>query len=339
MNPLLAVENLVKHFPGRGGLLARRAPVRAVDGVSFAVARGEVVGLVGESGSGKSTIGRAVLRLIEPTAGRVVFDGADVTALPRGALRTLRRRMQIVFQDPFGSLDPRRRVEDPIRHVLDIHDLAPGAARRARVVELLRQVGLGPEHLDRFPHQFSGGQRQRIGIARALAPGPEFIVADEPVSALDVSVQAQIVNLLGDLQERLGLALLFISHDLSVVEHLSDRVVVLYLGRIMEIAPARAIYARPFHPYTQALLSAAPVPDPDAPRARILLQGDLPSPAAPPSGCVFRTRCPHAIEDCARVVPPLEELAPGRRVACIRARELPPFTRSDHARPAEKGSA
>ena len=328
MSPLLAVENLVKHFPARGGAFARRAPVRAVDGVSFSVARGEVVGLVGESGSGKSTIGRAVLRLIEPTAGRVTFDGADVTALPRRSLRALRRRMQIVFQDPFGSLDPRRRVEDLVGDVLDIHRLARGAARRARVVELLRQVGLGAEHLDRFPHQFSGGQRQRIGIARALAPGPDFIVADEPVSALDVSVQAQIVNLLGDLQARLGLALLFISHDLSVVEHLSDRVVVLYLGKIMEIAPSRALYARPLHPYTRALLSAAPIPDPDARRARILLQGDLPSPAAPPSGCVFRTRCPHAIADCARIVPPLEELSPGRRVACIRARELPPFIRA-----------
>jgi peptide/nickel transport system ATP-binding protein len=320
---LIEVDGLKKHFhAGRGLLGLGRSTIRAVDGVSFSIARGEVVGLVGESGSGKSTVGRALLRLIEPTAGSVRFDGTDITRLGRASLQRLRRRMQIVFQDPYASLDPRRRVEDLIGDVLDIHGLAKGAARRARVVELLEQVGLPPEHIDRFPHQFSGGQRQRIGIARALAVAPDFIVADEPVSALDVSVQAQIVNLLVELRRRLGLTMLFISHDLAVVEHLSDRVIVMYLGRIMEMAPASRIYATPRHPYTQALLSAAPVPDPDAPRRRILLSGDLPSPANPPPGCVFSTRCPHATERCRREAPTLEETAPGQFVACLRVREL-----------------
>jgi oligopeptide/dipeptide ABC transporter ATP-binding protein len=322
---LIEVDGLKKHFHGGRGLLGLgRTTIRAVDGVSFSIARGEVVGLVGESGSGKSTVGRALLRLIEPTAGSVRFDGTDITRLGRTALRRLRRRMQIVFQDPYASLDPRRRVEDLIGDVLDIHGLAKGPARRARVVELLEQVGLPPEHIDRFPHQFSGGQRQRIGIARALAVAPDFIVADEPVSALDVSVQAQIVNLLVELRRRLGLTMLFISHDLAVVEHLSDRVIVMYLGRIMEMAPAARIYAAPRHPYTQALLSAAPVPDPDAPRRRILLTGDLPSPANPPPGCVFSTRCPHATDRCRREAPVLEETAPGQFVACLRERELNP---------------
>jgi oligopeptide/dipeptide ABC transporter ATP-binding protein len=316
--PLIEVDGLAKHFPTGGMLPWRRGAIRAVDGVSFAIGRGEVVGLVGESGSGKSTVGRALLRLIEPSAGSIRFDGTEITALGGAALRRLRRRMQIVFQDPYASLDPRRRVEDIIGDVLDIHGLARGAARRARVAELLAQVGLSPEHLDRFPHQFSGGQRQRIGIARALAVAPDFIVADEPVSALDVSVQAQIVNLLVELRRRLGLTMLFISHDLAVVEHLSDRVIVLYLGRIMEMAPARAIYAAPRHPYTQALLSAAPMPDPDAPRRRILLSGDLPSPANPPPGCVFSTRCPLATDACRREVPPLVERAPGHFSACLR---------------------
>ena len=321
--PLVEVEGLAKHFPGRRGLLGfGRGAIRAVDGVSFSIARGEVVGLVGESGSGKSTVGRAVLRLLEPTAGSVRFDGVEVTKLGRSELRRLRRRMQIVFQDPYASLDPRRRVEDLIGDVLDIHGLAKGAARRARVVELLEQVGLPPEHIDRYPHQFSGGQRQRIGIARALAVAPDFIVADEPVSALDVSVQAQIVNLLVELRRRLGLTMLFISHDLAVVEHLCDRVIVLYLGKIMEMAPAAEIYASPRHPYTRALLSAAPQPDPDAPRRRILLSGDLPSPANPPPGCVFSTRCPHATERCRREAPVLEQKSPGRFVACLRADEL-----------------
>ena len=321
--PLVEVEGLAKHFPGRRGLLGfGRGAIRAVDGVSFSIARGEVVGLVGESGSGKSTVGRAVLRLLEPTAGSVRFDGVEVTKLGRSELRRLRRRMQIVFQDPYASLDPRRRVEDLIGDVLDIHGLAKGAARRARVVELLEQVGLPPEHIDRYPHQFSGGQRQRIGIARALAVAPDFIVADEPVSALDVSVQAQIVNLLVELRRRLGLTMLFISHDLAVVEHFCDRVIVLYLGKIMEMAPAAEIYASPRHPYTRALLSAAPQPDPDAPRRRILLSGDLPSPANPPPGCVFSTRCPHATERCRREAPVLEQKSPGRFVACLRADEL-----------------
>jgi oligopeptide/dipeptide ABC transporter ATP-binding protein len=320
---LIEVDGLKKHFHGGRGLLGLgRSTIRAVDGVSFSIARGEVVGLVGESGSGKSTVGRALLRLIEPTAGSVRFDGTDITRLGRAALQRLRRRMQIVFQDPYASLDPRRRVEDLIGDVLDIHGLAKGPARRARVVELLEQVGLPPEHIDRFPHQFSGGQRQRIGIARALAVAPDFIVADEPVSALDVSVQAQIVNLLVELRRRLGLTMLFISHDLAVVEHLSDRVIVMYLGKVMEMAPASRIYATPRHPYTQALLSAAPVPDPDAPRRRILLSGDLPSPANPPPGCVFSTRCPHATERCRREAPILEETAPGQFVACLRVGEL-----------------
>jgi peptide/nickel transport system ATP-binding protein len=323
VSALVEAQGLRKHFRGGRRIFAlRAAQVRAVDGVDLAIARGEVVGLVGESGSGKSTIGRTLLRLIEPSAGTIRFDGTDITTLGGAALRRLRRRMQIVFQDPYGSLDPRKRVEDLIGEVLDIHRLAQGAARRARVVELLEQVGLAAEHVVRFPHQFSGGQRQRLGIARALAVGPEFIVADEPVSALDVSVQAQIVNLLADLRRRLGLTMLFISHDLAIVEQLADRVVVLYLGRVMEDAPARAIYAAPRHPYTQALLSAAPVPDPDAKRARIILAGDLPSPAAPPPGCVFHTRCPHAIDACRREIPPVATIAPGHGVACLRVHEL-----------------
>ena len=345
MTNILEVEQLKKHFPIRRGILRKVVgQVKAVDGVSLAIRKGETLSLVGESGCGKTTVSRCIVRALHPTSGVVRFrlgDGPmiDIASLNRKGLSPLRSHMQMIFQDPFSSLNPRMTVMDIIGEPLLVNGMTNLSARRARVRELLEVVQLPAQYLNRFPHAFSGGQRQRIGIARALALNPALIVADEPVSALDVSVQAQIVNLLGDLQERLGLALLFISHDLSVVEHLSDRVVVLYLGRIMEIAPARAIYARPFHPYTQALLSAAPVPDPDAPRARILLQGDLPSPAAPPSGCVFRTRCPHAIAECARIVPPLEELAPGRRVACIRARELPVFTRSDHARPPEKGLA
>jgi len=321
---LLSVDGLKKHFRGGRGMLSlRRSTIRAVDGVSFTIARGEVVGLVGESGSGKSTIGRAILRLIEPTSGRILFDGIDVMALSGSDLRRLRRRMQIVFQDPYGSLDPRKRVEDAIGDVLDIHGIAQGAARRDRIAGLLAEVGLGSDHLRRFPHQFSGGQRQRIGIARALAVGPDFIVADEPVSALDVSVQAQIINLLVELRRKLGLTMLFISHDLAVVEHLCDRVIVMYLGRVMEMAPARLIYARPRHPYTQALLSAAPIADPDAPRHRIILKGDLPSPAAPPPGCVFQTRCQHATAICRLTPPPLQEIAPGHLVACARVAEIP----------------
>ena len=319
MTALLQVEGLVRHFPTAGTLFRAGPPLRAVSGVSFSVDPGEVLGLVGESGSGKTTIGNLVLRLDEPTAGRILFDGQDITHAPESTLGTVRRRAQPIFQDPFGSLDPRMTVEQIVAEALIIHRAASGkVARRSRVVELLEMVGLGSDHLERFPHQFSGGQRQRIGIARALAVKPELIVADEPVSALDVSIQAQIVNLLRDLQQRLGLAMIFISHDLAVVEYIADRVAVLYLGRIMEIAPARDIIRTPKHPYTQALLSAVPEPDPDSTRRRIVLQGDLPSPMAPPSGCVFRTRCPYAIAACAETVPALAEVSPGHRTACIR---------------------
>jgi oligopeptide/dipeptide ABC transporter ATP-binding protein len=312
---LLSVQRLTKSFDVRGGL------VRAVDDVSFDVRRGSIVGLVGESGSGKTTIGRTVLRLVEPTGGRIVYDGVDIAALPDSAMRAYRRRMQIVFQDPYSSLNPRLRVEDIIGEAIDTHGLARGSARRDRIADLLGRVGLSPEHARRFPHEFSGGQRQRIGIARALAVEPEFIVADEPVSALDVSVQAQVLNLIQDLQQAFGLTLLFIAHDLSVVEYLCDEVVVLYLGRVMERGPSAQVYAAPRHPYTQALLSAAPVPDPRAPRNRVVLQGDIPSPIDPPSGCVFRTRCPSATSACATVVPPLESVGPGHAVACIRRDE------------------
>ena len=317
--PLLSVKNLHKRFPVRGSLFSRQRPqVHAVEDVSFDVRRGHVVGLVGESGSGKTTTGRAVLRLIEPTSGEIVFDGVDLTSLPKDALRPYRRRMQIIFQDPFASLNPRMSVETIISEGLRVHGLASGADRRARVVELLEQVGLGADHLRKYPHEFSGGQRQRIGIARALAVDPSFIVADEPVSALDVSIQAQVVNLLKDLRERLDLTMLFIAHDLGVVEYLCDEVVVMYLGRMMEVAPTKKLYANPVHPYTQALLSAAPVPDPDAPRDRIILKGETPSPINPPSGCVFRTRCPIAAAECATIVPSLEQVSEGHFKACIR---------------------
>jgi oligopeptide/dipeptide ABC transporter ATP-binding protein len=316
---LLRVEDLTKHFPLRGGFFSRvLAHVKAVDAISFELARGEVVGLVGESGSGKTTVGRALLRLIEPTRGHIVFDGVDVTALPKSELRHFRRRMQIIYQDPFASLDPRMRVGDIIGEALDVHGLAKGPARTDRIIELLNLVGLSPDSIRRYPHEFSGGQRQRIGIARALAVEPEFVVADEPVSALDVSIQAQVISLLQDLREQLGLTMLFISHDLSVVEYVSDRVVVMYLGRIMEIAPKRELYLNPKHPYTEALLSAAPIPDPELKRDRVILQGDIPSPITPPSGCVFRTRCPYAIGECANVVPDLRPVAPGHLKACIR---------------------
>jgi peptide/nickel transport system ATP-binding protein len=309
---MLAVRGLRKYF-GAGD-----RPVRAVDDVSFEIRRGEVLGLVGESGSGKSTIGRSILKLIEPTAGELRFDGVDLAPLSPRAMRAYRRRMQIIFQDPYASLNPRRRVRDTLGEAMATHGLHPGPARKARIAELLAVVGLAPEHASRFPHEFSGGQRQRIGIARALAVEPQFIVADEPVSALDVSIQAQVINLLSDLRERLGLTMLFISHDLDVVEYLCDRVVVLYLGKVMEIAPANVLYGAPRHPYTAALLEASPRPDPAARRDRRLLQGDIPSPIDPPSGCVFRTRCPHALPACAASVPPLVEIAPGRFKACLR---------------------
>lgn len=309
---LLSVRNLTKHFPGRGGA------VKAVDGVSFDVKRGTIVGLVGESGSGKTTVGRCILRLIEPSAGEVVFDQVDLRTLSDREMRRYRRRLQIVFQDPYSSLNPRLRVEDIIGEAIDTHGLARGANRQKRIAELLGRVGLDPEQARRFPHEFSGGQRQRIGIARALAVEPDFIVADEPVSALDVSVQAQVLNLLQYLQQSFGLTMLFIAHDLSVVEYLCDEVVVRYLGRVMERGPSSSVYAMPRHPYTQALLSASPVPDPNARRRRVLLQGDIPSPLNPPSGCVFRTRCPFAVPACADIIPPLDSVGSDHEAACIR---------------------
>jgi oligopeptide/dipeptide ABC transporter ATP-binding protein len=315
---LLQVDSLTKFFPIRGGILNRVVnQVRAVNGLSFDVARGEVVGLVGESGSGKTTVGRTLLRLEEPTSGTVRFDGTDITSLDRPGMRRFRKRMQIIFQDPYASLNPREKIRTVIGHALSLHGIGTPEDREGRIVQLLEQVGLSADYLDRFPHEFSGGQRQQIGIARALAVNPDFVVADEPVSALDVSIQAQVINLLDDLKDQYDLTMLFIAHDLAVVEHICDRVIVMYLGRIMEVAPARRLYSVPHHPYTQALLSAVPVPVPGRRKARVLLTGDIPSPINPPSGCVFRTRCPRAISDCAGVVPPLAEVAPGHFSACI----------------------
>ncbi len=321
---LLRVVDLVKHYTS-GGLFARRAPpVRAVDGVSFELGRGETLGLVGESGCGKSTVGRTILRLQEPTAGKTFFEGADVFTLERDALRTLRRRMQIIFQDPYGSLNPRMRIGDAVAEGIEIHRLAEGAEVKRRVGALLEEVGLDPTYARRYPHEFSGGQRQRIGIARALAVEPAFIVCDEPVSALDVSVQAQVLNLLADLQHRRGLSYLFIAHDLAVVRQVAQRVAVMYLGRIVEEGSTEALLAHPAHPYTVALLSAAPEPDPASAKQRIVLAGDLPSPSAPPPGCPFHTRCFHPRRDerCRTEVPLLRPVN-ATRAACHYAETTP----------------
>ncbi|GMX60898.1 MULTISPECIES: ABC transporter ATP-binding protein [Paenibacillus] len=314
---LLKVQELKTYYPIKGGVFGGRVgDVKAVDGVSFAIRRGETFGLVGESGSGKSTIGRTVLRLTEKTAGDVYFKGTDLYGLSRDELRKLRPSMQLVFQDPFSSLNPRMRVGEAIGEALIDHGLASKAEARERVREVLAVCGLLPDHYDRYPHEFSGGQRQRIGIARAIILNPDFVVADEPVSALDVSIQAQIVNLFSDLQERSGVTYLFISHDLSVVEHLCTQIGVLYLGTMVEQAPRDELFARPLHPYTQALLSAVPVPDPTVRRERIVLKGDIPSPANPPSGCKFHTRCPLAQPVCREQVPDYRDVGGGHYVAC-----------------------
>ena len=325
-HPLVAVQDLVKHFPGElawFGLGRPRSVVRAVDGVSFTIAPAQTLGLVGESGCGKSTTGRAILRLVEPDHGRVTVDGLDVLTLAPGELRALRRRMQIVFQDPYGSLNPRMTVRQMLAEPLAIHRIATGAAAERRIGVLLEEVGLDPGFGRSYPHELSGGQRQRVGIARALSVEPQFLVLDEPVSALDVSVQAQVLNLLAELQERRRLTFLFIAHDLAVVKHIADEVAVMYLGKIVERAPAAVLYAAPRHPYTTSLLSAVPVPDPKAQRDRIVLEGDVPSPAHPPPGCPFHPRCPHPKknERCRTEPPALREVAPGQVAACHFAEE------------------
>jgi len=312
--PLLRAQDLVKHFPVEGSDLV----LRAVDGVTFDINQGETLGLVGESGCGKSTVGRCLLRLYEPTSGKIFFENEEITHASNSEMRRVRRDMQVIFQDPYSSLNPRQNILSIVSEPMVIHKIGSKSERRDRVAGLLEKVGLDPSYMRRYPHEFSGGQRQRIGIARALALDPKMIVCDEPVSALDVSVQAQVVNLLQDLQSELGLTYLFISHGLAVVEHISNRVAVMYLGKIVEIADAQELYSDPLHPYTKALLSAIPIPDPKQKRERIVLKGDVPTPIDPPSGCRFRTRCPWAIDDCAKVVPELREITPGHTAACIR---------------------
>ncbi|USG66248.1 dipeptide ABC transporter ATP-binding protein [Brevibacillus ruminantium] len=317
MKPLLEVKDLKKHFPIKKGLFAKQVgAVKAVDGVSFSIQPGETLGIVGESGCGKSTTGRAILRLIEPTAGEVLFEGQDIRQLKPDEMRKFRTNMQIVFQDPYASLDPRwtvqRTLEEPLRTHLQLSD----AEIKERIAELMSVVGLAPYHASRFPHEFSGGQRQRIGIARALALRPKFVVCDEPVSALDVSIQAQVLNLMQDLQSQFSLTYMFISHDLSVVKFICDRVGVMYLGRMVELAPTAEMFAEPLHPYTKALMSAVPVPDPESSRERIVLTGDVPNPQSPPSGCTFHTRCPYVKDSCREIVPEWREVSPGRHVAC-----------------------
>ena len=320
---ILEVRNLVKHFEVGGGMFGgRRGIVRAVDGVSFTLRRGETLGLVGESGCGKTTTGRCILQLEQPTSGEIIFEGRSLSGLDPGEMRAVRRRMQVIFQDPYSSLNPRMTVGDMVAEPLSVHGIVKGAgARRDRVRELLRHVGLLPQHALRYPHQMSGGQRQRVGIARALAMEPSLIICDEPVSALDVSIQAQIINLLEDLQSELGLTYLFIAHDLAVVRHISDRVAVMYLGKIVEMADRKTLYDDPLHPYTRALLSAVPIPDPELEehRERLVLGGEVPSPLNPPSGCVFHPRCPIAVDRCRGTVPELREVKPGHWAACLLA--------------------
>ena len=321
---LLEVKDLKMYFPVTAGIIFQRkvADVKAVDGVTFSIMKGETLGLVGESGCGKTTTGRAILQLYKPTQGNIIFEGRDLTQLSGSEMRAMRRKIQVIFQDPYGSLNPRMTCGDIVGEPLTVHKLTTNKGEyRDRVAELLEVVGLNPYMGDRYPHEFSGGQRQRIGIARALAVNPSFIVCDEPVSALDVSIQAQVINLLEDLQERFGLTYLFIAHDLSVVRHISDRVAVMYLGHIVELADRNELYENPLHPYTKALLSAVPIPDPaiEATRERIILTGDVPSPMNPPPGCVFHTRCPVMIDDCQLEMPELREVEPDHWVACIRA--------------------